>query len=429
LATNFMDRAILEQTYPGRPMTTHHVLEHAAPFDRARLMDAVDALVRSAPTLRSYVRETPMSVRRFATAERWSDLDALVTFSDVAVDLSSSGWFVRTFDLAREEPFRLLHAPRHGGGFQLVFTLHHSVTDGVGALALFNALLSHYAALGGERADVPKAIAPSGARLRRLLWREGPRFALAVMLDNARRLTRFTDRRAALLERIEEKAGPLQCAVIDLAPATWERLQTRARELGCSRNDLMLSAFLRAAAAWRRDGGMPEEDFRALIPVDLRGELGVGPSLQNHLGVIEADFSAGEVAAPSLPRTISVRLKAERTRDRVLATPLALALLSTTLPPFATRRLFRWLDERPGSFMYSFLFSHIRVPDGLSAPASLRMRRLYCLSSLPRQPGVGLTITALPDAVTAALAYTPPRLSHEGARRLLARFASALDEA
>lgn len=421
-----MDRAILEQTYPGRPMTTHHVLEHAVPFDRPRLLEAVDALVRSVPTLRSYVRETPTAVRRFEAAARWSDLDALVTFSHVAVDLSSSGWFLRAFDLSREEPFRVLHAPKSGGGYQLVFTLHHSVTDGVGALALFNALLTHYAVLSGERAEAPPPIAPSGARLRRLIR---PRLALKVLLDNMQRLTRFTDRRAALLEDIEAHAGPLQCAVTDLAPATWARLRDRAAELGCSRNDLMLSAFLRAAAAWRRDENMPDEIFRALIPVDLRGEFGVGPSLQNHLGVIEADFSAREVDDASLPQTIHARLRAERARERVLATPLALAFLSTMLPPFVTRRFFRWLDERPGSFMYSFLFSHIRVPEGLSAPKHVRMRRLYCLSGLPRQPGVGLTITALPDAVTLALAYTPPRLTTAGAERLLSRFAAALDEA
>jgi hypothetical protein len=427
LPTNWMDRAIVAQTYPGRPMTTHHVLDTAAPFDKQRLLDAVDALVRSIPTLRSFVRETALGVERLAARDRWSRLDTIVTFCDVPVDLSSSGWFGRPFDLEQEEPFRVLHAPRHGGGYQLVFTLHHGVTDGVGALALFDALLAHYGALSGELGEPPQPVAPSGRRWRELLRRRGPRLAASLLLDNVRRAGRFTDQRASLLTDAHARAGGLRCAVLDVAPASWQRLRERAASLGCSRNDLMLTAFLRAAAAWRREHGMPEEHFRALIPVDLRGELGIGPTLQNHLGVIEADFTPAEIDAAALPRTVRERLQAERAPSRVLATPMALAVL-TLLPPFALRGLSRWLDERPSSFMYSFLFSHIRVPDALRVPTSVRMRRIYCLSALPRQPGIGLTITAQPGAVTATLAYAPPRLTIEGAAQLLARFGAALDE-
>ena len=430
LPTNRMDRAILAQTYPGRPMTTHHVLDAAAPFDRARLMQAVDALVRAVPTLRSFVRESPLGVARFAAERRWSRLEALVTYSDLPLELGQSGWLTRELDLAREEPLRVLHAPRAGGGYQLVFTLHHSVTDGVGALALFDLLLAHYAALSGERSrELPAPIAHRGAPLRSLLARRGPRLVLSLLLDNLRRAGRFTDRRAALLEQVDAPAGLLRCAVVDVPAERWQRLKERAIALGCSRNDLMLAAFLRAAARWRREAGMPDEDFRALMPVDLRGELGVGPSMQNHIGVVEADFTAGEVDGPALPAIVAARIKAERAPARVLATPVALALLGKALPPVAFRKLLRWLDERSSSFMYSFLFSHIRVPGGLRVPASVRMQRVYCLSGLPRQPGVGLTVTALPDAVTAALAYTPPRLSPEGAARLLALFDAALDEA
>ena len=174
---------------------------------------------------------------------------------------------------------------------------------------------------------------------------------------------------------------------------------------------------------------MPEETFRALVPVDLRSELGVGRSLQNHLGVIEADFTPTEVDDASLLARVSERLRAGRAPERALATPVAIALLGALLPPFALRWLFRWLDQRPSSFMYSFLFSQIRLPEGLRFPASVRARRVYCLSGLPRQPGIGLTVTATPGAVTATLAYGVPRLSDEGAKRLMERWILALGEA
>lgn len=429
IGANWMDRAIVGQTYEGRPMSTHHVLDAERPFDRAHLLGAVEALVRSVPTLRSVVRESPLTIRRFAAAARWSRLESLVTWSDAAIDLSGSEWLRREFDLARDEPFRVLHSPRPGGGWQLVFTLHHGVADGVGALALFDLLLAHYSLLCGDRGEAPEPVLPSGARLRRFFGRSGARLTATLLLDNARRIHRFTDRRASLLERETARAGPLCFAVLDVPKPQWARLRERAAALGCSRNDLMLAALLRAAVAWRRRRGMDEQSFRALIPVDLRRELGVDrASLQNHLGVIEADFAIAEIDSAALPRIVLARLREERAAARVLATPMALAIL-TLLPPHALRGFFRWLDERPGSFMYSFLFSHIRVPDALRVPRSIGMKRIYCLSALPRQPGVGLTVTATASSVTATLAYAPPRLSHGGAAELLALFEAELDRA
>ena len=428
LEMNWMDRAIVAQTYPGRPMTTHHVVDADAPFDRALLARALAALIASVPTLRSYVRESPISLARVAVPAGSRDAAHLLTWSDAAIDLNDADWFGRTLDLATTAPVRLLHAPRTGGGYQLVFTLHHSVTDGVGALALFDALLAHYCLLDGEPVVIPDPVAPSGARLRRLLTRRGLRFTASLLRANVVGARRFGERRAALLERIEARGDALHCAVVDVDAAVWSQLRERATRLGATRNDLLLAALLRAATAWRRERGVPDETFRALVPVDLRGEFGVGRSLQNHIGVIEADFTATEVDRDDLPQQIADRLRAGREPGRALGTPMALALLGAVLPPFAVRAFFRWLDERPSSFMYSFLFSHIRVPEGIRLPASVRARRVYCLSGLPRQPGVGLTVTALPGSVTAALAYEVPRLSDDGASELMRRFLAALEE-
>lgn len=419
-----MDRAIVAQTYEGRPMTTHHVVDAGAPFDRERLGASLTALVRSAPALRSYVRETPLGLARHAVPADSFDAGRLLTWSDDPVDLDRDGWFGRPVDLAEPGPLRVLHAPRPGGGYQLVFTLHHSVTDGVGALALFDALLARYDGVP----DAPP-LAPSGASLRRLLMRRGARFTASLLRENLTSLHRFGERRAALLEDVPARGAGLHCAVVDVDPSAWARLHERAAGLGATRNDLLLVAWLRAAAAWRRARGMADETFRALVPVDLRGDFGVGRSLQNHIGVIEADFSAAEVDGDGLARSVAARLRDGRSPERALVTPVALALLGAALPPFAVRAFFRWLDERPSSFMYSFLFSHIRVAEGLRLPESVRVQRVYCLSGLPRQPGVGLTVTALPGSVTAALAYEVPRLSEEGAAELMRRFVEAMEGA
>lgn len=421
---NGFDRALLAQTYPGRPMTTHHVLDLAAPLDRAALAGAVRALGAEVPALRSVVRETALGFARVPAPP-----SVPLEWHDTPADLDAGDALLRPFDLAREAPFRVTHAARRGGGHRLVFTLHHGVTDGAGALLLWDALLRHYDARAGRAVAPAAPIAARGGRLRDLVARGGARLVAALVRANVAGAGRFGLRRASLLEDRAAPTRRLRCLVLDVAPDRWRALGQRARAEGCSRNDLVLAAVLRAASAARRARGAPDETFRVLEPADLRGAMGVGRALQNHLGVVECDVAPAEVDAPDLPRVLAARLREARAPERLLATPFALGALAAALPPPALRALFRWLDGRAGAFMYSFLYSAIRARDGVHLPAGVAVERAYCASTLPEQPGVGFTLTEVGDRVTIAMVYPEPRLSPEGAAALGARLLGALDAA
>lgn len=419
----WMDRALVAQSYPGRPMTTHHVLETRAPFDRLALNRAFASLQAEVPVLRTLVREAPLGMARFVAAPA-----AVVQWRQVATELGELGWYQSSFDLAREAPIRLLHAPRRGGGYQLVMTLHHSATDGMGAMFLLDALMRHYDRARGAQIPPPPPIEIEGPGFASLLFHRGPLFAAKLALKSVWRAPRFSARSASLLEQREAMGSETHALVTQISRERWSLLGARARELGCTRNDLVLSAWLRAAREWRAKREVPDERFTALVPMDLRSHIDAGGAMHNYFGVLETEYDGDDIDSPELAQRVSERSKRERELSRALTTPLMLAALGRALPPAAFRALFRVVDQSRHAFRYSFLFSHLRVADGIHLPESTLPERLYCLSSLPRQPGIGLTITALPLSVTFALAYTPPRLSHEGARELMSCFMEHVGE-
>ena len=290
LPLNGFDRALLAQTYSGRPMTTHHVLETERPFARAALEETTRWLTAEFPTLCSVIHETTLGFRRSVVASSELPTRAL-SCGDTPTDFDDLGCLDRPFDLAHEAPFRLHFGSCTEGGYRLVFTLHHSVTDGAGALMLFDALLRRLAALEGAPAEPAAPISAVGGRLRSLLRRCGFRAQLSLLWNNLTGLRRFSFRRASLLEDRFAPVTRSRCLVLDVPHSDWHALGVRARETGCSRSELVLASLLRASQALRRRRDAPDEPFRVIVPSDLRPEFGLGRPLQNPLGVLEVDVS------------------------------------------------------------------------------------------------------------------------------------------
>lgn len=207
----------------------------------------------------------------------------------------------------------------------------------------------------------------------------------------------------------------------------WESLRTVSAARGLSRNDLLVTAALRAAVSWRASRGKPERAFRVLFPVDLRAALSLPVCYQNFVGVIRSDFSAADAArAPdALARLVSERVREGRTLEEAIETPTNLGFLSAVLPPWAFRTALRTFDADPRSFFFSFLWSNIRVPE-LTAPPGLTIERVWIRGSLTRQPGFGLVVTADGRQVNVALEYLVPLASAEGVRDYRDRFLAEL---
>lgn len=409
LPLTMMDAAIVSQTMPGRPMTTHHVLELGSPLRRSSLERAVEHLAAAHPALRARATESFWRWTRTADPVDPARARACLEVVDVPGWVEAGGWMERTFALGADWPFRLRYGPTPRGTWSLCFTLHHSVTDGVGALTLFDELLAVAAAAEAERplpalAEAPaKVVAPW-----RAVFRQSPRFLLGLSWFALRSLRLTWQHRAVLLDLPEAPITGFGVRVLHLSPAAWRTLKERATAQGCTRNDLLSAAVLRAAAAVRRERGESDEPWRMLTPMDLRPFFGETSPRSNWMGTIEVDVAPAELVAAGLEQLLHRRLAEGKAPMRAAATPVLLGALSVILPARLYKEMFRRIDAPGRANPFSLLVSHIRPPGALCWPRSLSPRGLWCASTLPRKPGLGVTVTTVGDVVSLAVCWPRP---------------------
>jgi NRPS condensation-like uncharacterized protein len=408
LALNGLDRYFVAQDRPGTPMNSHHFVEVKEPLDRSTLARATASFQSDVAIARSFVHEAFLGVERFVA---WHPLFGRpLRFLDRPLepqDLDAH------FDLAREPPFRVLHAPREGG-FVLVLTVHHSAADGTGGFLLLERLLRRYEE---ARTRTPESRLPyeaKGRRFRELLASRGTGWLVSMVRRHVRPMDKLGVQNASLLD--DEKPQPYSSRhqLVTLTWDRWESLKDKAQERGLSRNDLLLAAALRAADAWRRARGKPDRPFRVLFPVDLRPLLGLQPSVQNFVGVVRSDFTIEEVRSPDLPLRVKERVQESRTLEEAVETPVNLGFLSALLPPWAFRIALRSFDDDPRSFFFSLLWSNVRIPQDLPLPPTTE--RAFIRGSLARQPGFGVVVSADGKQLNIALEYLVPLASDDGVR-------------
>jgi hypothetical protein len=380
------DAALAVQTYRGRPMTTHHTLEIDRALPPERWADAAVALVEQCPELASRVR-FGSRVRRFTDAPNPAAARDRVEIVDGGRD-AIEAWIGRPLELEREWPFRIGVAPGELAAQAVTLTLHHSVTDGHGALALFDRLLE----LAQGKRPPPRAGASAQRARRGASWR--------ALLERAAGFARPC---AELRDLVPAGTGGHALSVRVVPIDRWRALAGSAAELGVSRNTLLWLAAARAVAALRHPPGLP---LRMLVPVDLRAELGVpADALGNWIGTVELDVDPDAVSSAADTRRLDAELRRGRPCTRSLATPAVLAALTRVLPQRLARACFRRVDSERWPHPYTMLLSHIRPRPARPWPEALAPRLLWCTSLLPRSPGLGLTVTTIADRVSVAVSW------------------------
>jgi hypothetical protein len=430
LPLTMMDAALVTQTMRGRPMTTHHVLEIGQELSRPSLEKALEALAAAHPGLRARTVERTFGWERTVEPFDPARARAQLTFTTQPAAIEDTAWISTPIDLAAEWPFRVRFGPTPRGAFTICFTLHHSVTDGHGALLLFDQLLD--AALAVE-ARLPVPTLQTWGQAQPSPWSviaaQGPRFLGALAAQTGKSLTRFWQKRADLHDAPDAAVDRFGVKVVPLPAAAWRALKQRATQLDCTRNDLLCAAAVRAAAEVRRERGQDAAPLRIVGGVDLRKFFGAEAPQSNWVGTLEADVAPEELNQPGLERLLHDRLKAAREPVPALVTPVLLGMLGTALPTKLFRHVFKSSDAPGGSHPYTLLVSHIRPPGKLCWPVALSPQSLWCASTLPRKPGVGLTITTVGEHVTIAACWPKPLVREETIDALLSHMQRDLGEA
>jgi diacylglycerol O-acyltransferase len=241
------------------------------------------------------------------------DLDHHLRFAR----LPGSGSMADLLDVVQEEVTAPLDSARplweallleglEGGRAAVVMKMSHAITDGIGALDLFSALID--TTRRPDKGPMPPVPVPQDVTPEELLWQElagWPAAAWQAVRAGLERLPGSLWRAPRLRHALGEAAGfteslgrvlgphgtpsPLlagrslrrRCAALEIPLADFRRT---AKRTGGSVNDVYLAGVAAAMRRYHEALGTPAQDLPLAIPVNLR--RGDDPAAGNHFGAI-----------------------------------------------------------------------------------------------------------------------------------------------
>lgn len=305
----------LEQLDPAFRTTMTMVVTLDVPCELDAVADRLDLMSRRIPRLRDRVAPGPIA----SLPPRWEpdpDFDLVRHLSRAAVAGHGTGSdLMRAAEEMLVAPFDQRHPPWHmtlvdgleGGGQGVVMRMHHSYTDGIGAVKLALELFDlerHTAAprprrprlsevppprpLGRLADDVELEARRAASLYRRLVpWaasavREAVRDAVSGSTSDATGTGAgpANDLLREIREQVREAAvpgspimtgrsGAVRLAAIDLP---LEALRRAARRAGGTVNDAFLAGLLGGLAAYHSKHGSVPSTLRVGVPVSTRGD-------------------------------------------------------------------------------------------------------------------------------------------------------------
>jgi WS/DGAT/MGAT family acyltransferase len=252
-----------------------------------------------------------------------------------------------------------------GGRSAYLFKLHHSVVDGVGSVAILDALTAAQVdapapQIARTRRRRAAAEPPLPARLAalareqaegaaRLAWQaiSAPFAGLAHPVESAQSLLRAARGLRALAADAVRPPVKDPLAVpgsglsrrLDVAEVSLERLRKIKAPLGVSINDVVLAALAGTLHAYHRERHVHATELVCMVPMNLRGE-GERAVLGNRVGMFNIVLPVGEARAERRLARIHEQTQSAKSDRRGAAAPLAVEAL-TLLPGAALRVLAR----------------------------------------------------------------------------------------
>ena len=302
------------------------------PIERSRLIAGVESIVAGVPRMRQVVEHR-------AGRLRWVEHRVEVGAHVVEANVRSTGANDHLFELAAREmvadlpPGRPLWRLTYldglpDGGAAVVWTMHHSVADGVRGGEAMEGFLG-VGPDGAEPLIDPPVVVPEADVTGAMA---GPRAGAAF---SVRREVAELRSAQAVLSPSAGRASPLLARrsphrLLASVPVPFEDLQ-RARQHGATVNDVFVTLLQRALASYHRCLGHRAEEFVVRIPVNRVEMTGVGAE-GNHHSLFTVALPVGDGAFGDDLRSVSAAL-AEGKQTALTGAARRLLRLGSALPP------------------------------------------------------------------------------------------------
>src|SRR5690554_554663 len=220
-------------------MTTHHTLEIDRKLGLDRWARALAQLVETYPELGARITAGARPRRVVSPPHRIALARRLVHDSDGS-QAAIERWLGESIELERGLPLRIRVAPGQVAEQSVTLSLHHSVADGVGALALFDRLTAIAAGV-----PLPARVSTPFTEHEPPVWPE--------LRELGTRLRQLRRPAARLVDVVDAGTRGHHLALRDIDPTTWKQLGQLTRADGISRTTVLWHSVATVAGAWRID--------------------------------------------------------------------------------------------------------------------------------------------------------------------------------
>ncbi len=439
---NSVDKALLALDSKNERMVFHVALTLTGEIEPARLNDAVSLAMAAHPTMRSVLR-----VRRFRHfREERDDINKdILTIHDTEQDRYGSApleattdregallqWINQPMDLKQGPPMRVLLLRRSPPHCMVVFTFHHSATDGLRALRFIREVIARYNEESvtdlwpGEddcachrRDEVLSLLETSRTKTRhlylKLIRNLFDRFVLALLSPPAR----------IFHDRCERPSGEISLLRHTIYGTQLSSLSSRARAARVTLNDLLLAYCFRTVEKWNQIHGRRSRKISVMVPVDV-GRRSSTHVVSNQVSYISPFTTREDRSDPAvlLRRTAGARASLLRNGGHI--SMIYFTYLVSFLPLPVLRIVARTLLVT-GVYVDSILLTNVGViwprprgEEGQTRLGKSAISEITCIAPVLTPFRMGIVVSAYNGALSISLAYRTCLVSREKARAFL----------
>jgi len=438
---NCVDKCLLALDGIDEPMLLYGIVRTQGEVDEDRLGRAISMAQKVHPVMRTIIRARrlrPMREIQDDTGTGVLTVADLAHLKDADRESYIASWMNLPLDLSRAFPFRVSLLRESETESSLVFAVHHSAADGLRALIFIRTVVEIYnsQAVSDGEAESPPQVAAEDMRINRK-GDELLEFAHSqrAKVDHYYRkilfslFHRFVLSTLALPTRVfHYRSGPsreLRFCFGAIDPEELGRIQSRARLVGATLNDLLLAACYRTVEKWNSMHGKSSNRIRIMAPVSI--------SPKGFSGVVSNQASWLSLTTTSADRSDAARLlkKVRAETSEAAANRMAFALVyyfyfCSRFPLFVMKLMCRFLMITR-TYVDTIVLTNIGSvwSEPRSEEAAVKTmgdaRILNVIGSAPVVSPMGLSIAAgtYNRNLNLSLTYRPAFFSEEKARAFL----------
>jgi NRPS condensation-like uncharacterized protein len=259
------------------PMLIHAIVLLDGDVDPAKLTKAILSAQEAHPVMKTIVRTRLFRTYRQVcdTQEEVLTVHDLPDADETEREDCINEWLNRRLDPTRQLPVRVLLLKEGANATTLVFTFHHTATDGLRAVLFVRTIIESY---NDSLSEEP----PSLAKVR--ASRQGDEL-LAFAHSQRSRVERYYRKMlSSILQRFvvdffrpptrvfhdrSEHSKELSLVYETLDPQKLAQVESNARTAGVELNDLLLAACYRVVDNWNREHGRSINRVRIMAPVNI----------------------------------------------------------------------------------------------------------------------------------------------------------------